>query len=76
MEDAAIKIAVNDLFHIGSEKAILLSKTLIIDLLQCFKMILNALIILKILRLARAINKRNIGHWLFSPIRGCSNTQL
>ena len=46
MEDATIKIAVNDLSHIGPEKAILLGKTLIIDLFKFFKMIFNTLIVL------------------------------
>ncbi len=46
VQDAAIKIAINNLFHIGPKKAILLGKALIIDLLQCLKMILNTLIIL------------------------------
>ena len=45
VKDTAIKIAVNDLSHIGSEKAILLGKTLIIDLLKRLEMVFNALII-------------------------------
>ncbi len=39
MQDTAIKIAVNDLFHIGPEKAILLCKPLIIDLFKRLEMI-------------------------------------
>jgi hypothetical protein len=74
MQDTAIKVAINHLPHIESEKAILLGKTLVIDLLKRLEMVFNALVILRILRLARAINRRNIGHWLFSPIIGCSNT--
>jgi hypothetical protein len=62
VKDAAIKITINDLSHIGPEKGILLGKTLIIDLLQRFKMILNALIILRILRLAGPVGRRNAGH--------------
>ena len=46
MEDAAIKIAINDLSHIGPKKAILLGKALIIDLLQRLKVIFNTMIIL------------------------------
>jgi hypothetical protein len=46
MKDPTIKIAVNDLSHIGPEKAILLGKTLIIDLFKFFKMIFNTLIVL------------------------------
>ncbi len=55
VQDTAIKIAVNDLSHIGPKKAILLSKTLIIDLLKCLKMILNTLVVLGVLRFSRAI---------------------
>jgi len=58
MEDATVKIAINDLSHIGPEKAILLGKALIVDLFQGFKMIFNALVILRILRLARTIDRR------------------
>jgi hypothetical protein len=46
MNDAAIEVAVNNLSHIGPEKAILLGKALIIDLFQRFKIILNTLVIL------------------------------
>ena len=58
MQDTAIKVAINHLPHIGSEKAILLSKTLFIDLLKRLEMVFNALVILRILRLARTINRR------------------
>ena len=66
VQDAAIKIAVNDLSHIGPEKAILLGKTLVIDLLKRLEMVFNALVILRILRLARTINRRRVGHGLIS----------
>ena len=49
MQDATVKIAINDLSHIGPEKTILLGKALIIDLFQRFKIVLNALIILRCL---------------------------
>ena len=55
MEDATIQIAVNNLSHIRAEKAILLGKTLIIDLLKSLKMILNTLVVLGVLRFSRAI---------------------
>ena len=45
MEDATIEVAIDNLSHIGPEKAILLGKALIIDLLQRLKLILNTLII-------------------------------
>ena len=66
MQDTAIKVAINHLPHIGSEKAILLSKTLVIDLLKRLEMVFNALVIFRILRLARTINRRRVGHGLIS----------
>ncbi len=45
VQDSAIQIAVNHLLHIRPEKSVLFRKTLVIDLLQRFKMTLNALII-------------------------------
>jgi hypothetical protein len=63
MEDATVKIAINDLSHIGPEKAILLA--LIVDLFQRFKIALNALIILRVLWFTWLINGRRVGHGLF-----------
>ena len=62
MEDATVKIATNDLSHIGPEKAILLGKALIVDLFQRFKNVLKILIILWFTWL---INERRVGHGLF-----------
>jgi hypothetical protein len=64
MEDAAIKITVNDLSHIRPEKAILFGKTLVIDLLKRLEMVFNALIILRVLWLTWLINGRRVGHGL------------
>ncbi len=55
MQDTAIKVAINHLPHIGSEKAILLGKAFIIDLFQRFKMVFNTLVILRSLGIARTI---------------------
>ena len=66
MQDAAIEVAVDDLSHIGPEKAIFFSKTLIIDLLKRLEMVFNTLIILRVLWFARAIYRRNVGHDRFS----------
>ena len=49
MKDATVKITINDLSHIGPEKAILLGKVLIVDLFQRFKIVVNALVILRVL---------------------------
>ena len=55
VENAAIKIAVDHLFHISTEETVLGSKALVIDLLKFLKMILNALVILGVPRFPRAI---------------------
>ena len=62
MKDAAIKIAVYNVFHIGTEKAILLCEPVIINLFQRIKMIFNALIILGYLRITWLICGRCVGH--------------
>ena len=41
MKDATVKISVDNLSHIGPEKAILLGKMLIIDLCQRFNVVFN-----------------------------------
>jgi hypothetical protein len=55
VEDAAIQIAVDHLFHIGTEETVLGGKALVIDLLKFLKMILNAMVILGVPRFPRAI---------------------
>ena len=66
MKDTAIEITIDNLSYIGTEKAIFSGKQLIIDPLKSFKMILNALIILKILWSARSIDRRRVRHDLSS----------
>jgi hypothetical protein len=66
MEDAAIKVTVNDHFDIRTKKAILFRKTVVIDLFKSLKMILNALIIFRVLWCSMAIYRRDIGHVRFS----------
>jgi hypothetical protein len=66
MEDAAIEVTVNNLFDIRTQKTILFGKTVVINLFKSLKMILNTLIILRFLWLARAIYRRDIGHDRFS----------
>lgn len=46
MEDAAIEVSVNDPFDIRTKKAILFSKTVVVDVFQRFKVVFNALVIL------------------------------
>ncbi len=62
MKDAAIEITVNQPFDIGTKKAIPFGKTVVVNLFKSLEMIHNTLIILRILWLARTINRRNIEH--------------
>ena len=64
VQDAAVKIPINDLLHIGPQKSILFGKAIIIDPFKFFEMVFNTLIILRILRLARSENSRCVGHVL------------
>ena len=50
---------------IGPQKAILLGKVLIVDLFQRFKIVLNALVILRVLWFAGLVYGRRVGHGLF-----------
>jgi len=45
IQKTAIKITINDLFHIRTEKTILPCKAVIIDLFESLKMILHTLVI-------------------------------
>ena len=54
-------IAIDNLSHIRPEKAILPFKPLFIDLFKCFKMVFNTPIIRGILRIARPVDRRNVG---------------
>jgi len=64
MQDAAVQVSIDDLLYVGSQKSILFGKAIIIDPFKFFKMVFNALIILRILRLARFVNSRCIRHVL------------
>jgi hypothetical protein len=64
MKDTAIKIALYNVFHIGTEKAILLCEPVIMNLLQCLEMIFNALIIFRKFRFAWSVDSRCVGHGL------------
>ena len=62
VEDAAIKIAIDHLFHMSTEETVLGFKALVIDLLEFLKVILYASVILGVLRFARAVYGRNVRH--------------
>ena len=68
VEDAAIQIAVDHVFHISTEEAILGGETVVIDLLKRLKMIFNATVILGFMWLARAVCGRNIRSALRWPL--------
>ena len=67
MEDATVKITVNNLLHIRPKETVLLGKALIIDLFKSLKMILNTLVVLGVLRFSGAIYGRGVWHGLISP---------
>jgi len=66
MENAAIEVTVNDPFDIRTKKSILFGKTVVVNLFKSLKMLLNALIILRVLWFSMAIYRRDIGHVRFS----------
>jgi hypothetical protein len=65
VQDPAVKIAINDLSHIGPKKSIFLGKPLIIDLFKRIEMIFNTMIILRVLWFAGLVYGRRVGHGLF-----------
>jgi len=56
-QDTAVKVAVDDPHHIGPKKAIALIEPLLINLLEPFKVVLDTLVVLRTLRIARLINR-------------------
>lgn len=58
-------LAINYLFHIGPEKAILLGNALIVDWFQPFKMVFNSLVIPRVLWFTWLLNGRRVAHGLF-----------
>jgi len=66
VENAAIEVTVDDLFHIRTKKAILFGKAVVVNLFKSLKMILNTSIVLGFLWLSRAIYRRDIRHVRFS----------
>ncbi len=57
---ATIKIAVNDQFDIRPEKPVGSFKAFLIDLFEYFKMVFNAPIVRRIMRIARPVNRTGI----------------
>jgi len=65
MENAAIKVTVNHPFDIGTKKAILFGKTVVVNLFKSLEMILNALIIWRLLWLSRSVYGGDVGQQEF-----------
>jgi len=65
MQDTAIKISINDLSYIGAKKSISFVKTVIVNLLKLFKMILNALVVRCVLGIALSVYR--LRHELSHP---------
>ena len=63
MEDAAVQETVDHLFHIRPEKPVPGGEPFVIDLLQHLKVILNALIVLRLLRLAGPVDRGCVGQF-------------
>ena len=63
MEDAAVQETVDHLFHIGPKKPVSGGEPLVIDLLQRLKVILNALIVLRLLRLSGPVDRGCVGQF-------------
>jgi hypothetical protein len=56
-QNAAVQIAVNHLPDIRAEKSIFLFKTLLVNLLECFKTIFDTTVVSGILGFTRSINR-------------------
>ncbi|MEW6664002.1 MAG: hydroxyacid dehydrogenase [Thermodesulfobacteriota bacterium] len=76
MEDAAIKITVDDLLHISAEEAVLGVKSLVVDLLKLLEVILDTLVILGVLRFPGAVCGRSVGHRMSCPSKGEYPTRI
>ena len=64
MKDAAIEVAVYNLFDIRPEKAVLLCKPIIMNLPQRLEMVFNTLIIFRKFRFPWFVDSRCAGHGL------------
>jgi len=68
VQNTAVKITINDLLYVRSQKSILFGKTIIIDPFKFFEMVFNTLIILRIFKLTGSVHSRYVGHVLV-PLR-------
>ena len=63
MEDAAVQVAVDDLFDVGPEKTVFLRELIVIDLFQIFKIVLYTLVVLGFLGLPELVDRGYVGHF-------------
>ena len=70
-KNAAVQIAVNHLPDIRAEKSIFLFKTLLVNLLECFKTIFDTTVVSGILGLSLSINiQRGMGGTRMNHLTG------
>jgi hypothetical protein len=70
-QNAAVQIAVNHLPDIRAEKSIFLFKTLLVNLLECFKTIFDTTVVSGILGFALSINiQRGMGGTRMNHLTG------
>jgi hypothetical protein len=69
MQDAAVQETVDHLFHIGPEKPVPGGEPFVIDLFQRLKVVLNALIVWRLLRLSGPVTRGRVGQFQ-SPGKG------
>ena len=63
VEDAAVQVAVDDLFDVGPEKTVFLCELIVIDLFQIFKIILYTLVVLGFLGLPGLVDRGYVGQF-------------
>ncbi len=62
VQDAAVQIAVDDLFDVRPEETVFLCELVVIDLLQMFKIVFDTLIVLGFLGFSGMVDRGYIGH--------------
>jgi hypothetical protein len=62
VEVAAVQIPIDHLPKVGPKEAVLFFKALLVDLLKRLKVVSNTLIIRRIVRISRPVNRAWLGH--------------
>jgi len=66
MQDAAVQIAVDDLFDIGPKETVFFCELIVIDLFQAFKIVLYTLVVLGFPGFSGLVNVGYLRHLPFS----------